>query len=151
MTGVSAEIVRIPVEIIRVPAEIVGVPAEMIRVGSQVALIPTWFLAVYCLMVILTPPARWAWKRWGFATIWGLVTLSILGDLAYFEWDLQILGWTNYLFIWLAVHQLGFVWLDRTCNTRAKAWAFCAGGFLLLLGMTACGALAAKPGRRARR
>jgi hypothetical protein len=90
-------------------------------------------------MVILTPPARWAWKRWGAATIWVLVTLSVIGDLAYFQWDFRILGWTNYLFIWLAVHQLGFVWLDRTCDTRAKAWTYCAGGFLLLLGMTAWG------------
>jgi fucose 4-O-acetylase-like acetyltransferase len=120
-------------------AHLARVPAEMIRIGSQVALIPTWFLAVYCLMVILTPPARWAWKRWGASTIWVLVTLSVIGDLAYFQWDFRILGWTNYLFIWLAVHQLGFVWLDRTCDTRAKAWTFCAGGFLLLLGMTVWG------------
>ena len=35
-----------------------GVPAAMIRVGSQVALIPLWFLAVYVLVALLVLVAR---------------------------------------------------------------------------------------------
>ncbi len=120
-------------------AHLAGVPGEMIRVGSQVALIPTWFLAVYCFVVLLTPPARWAWKRWGVSTIGILVALSILGDLAYFHWDFQLLGWANYLFVWLAVHQLGFAWLDRTLPTRGMAWICCLGGILFLLAMVQWG------------
>lgn len=120
-------------------AHLAGVPAEMIRVGSQVALIPTWFLAVYCLVVLLTPLTRGAWKRWGASTIWVLVALSVLGDIAYFQWDLRILGWGNYLFVWLAVHQLGYAWLDRTGTSRGTSWACFVGGFLLLLAMVEWG------------
>ena len=37
-------------------ANAAGVAADTLRVGSQVALVPTWFLAVYLLVILLVPP-----------------------------------------------------------------------------------------------
>ncbi|MCS5588183.1 MAG: acyltransferase [Porticoccaceae bacterium] len=113
----------------------VGVAAEVLKVGSQIALVPTWFLAIYAVIVVLAPLARMAWQRWGMLTIVALAVLSIGGDLLYFYFDLKALGWANYLFVWLAVHQLGFVWLDGRCASKASSLTWCLLGALALIGM----------------
>ena len=46
-----------------------GSVPTMIRIGSQVALVPVWFLAVYILVVALVPLTHAAWRRWGFASV----------------------------------------------------------------------------------
>ncbi len=87
-----------------------GVSAGMIRVGSQVALVPVWFLAVYLMVVALVPLSFAAWRRWGFLSVVVPVTAAALVDVAFFAGGLHLLGWLNYPLIWLAVHQLGYAW-----------------------------------------
>jgi hypothetical protein len=36
----------------------------------------------------------------------------VIVDLAFFVGNMQTLGWLNYLFVWLAVHQLGYAWRE---------------------------------------
>ena len=67
-----------------------------------------------------------SWQRWGLLTIAAImVALSIGGDLLYFHFDLRALHWFNYLFVWLAVHQLGFAWLDGRFTTKRSAFSLC--------------------------
>jgi hypothetical protein len=87
-----------------------GVPESMIRIGSKVALVPVWFLAIYLLIVMLVPATRAAWHRLGLGSFFIPAGLAALNDLAFFKGDLQGLGWFNYLFVWGAVHQLGYAW-----------------------------------------
>lgn len=82
----------------------------VIRFASQASLIPIWFLAIYIMVVILAPLTHRAWRRWGYLSAFGFAAVGGLVDLAYFTTDLQWLGWTNYFWIWLAVHQLGYAW-----------------------------------------
>jgi surface polysaccharide O-acyltransferase-like enzyme len=89
-----------------------GVGPGMIRIGSKVALVPVWFLAVYILVVALVPFTRAAWKRWGFVSVFAPVAAAAAVDVAFFAGDLRALGWLNYPFVWLAVHQLGYAWRD---------------------------------------
>ena len=110
-----------------------GVATEILRVSSQIALVPTWFLAIYGVIVSLVPIARTAWQRWGLLTITVLVALSIVGDLLYFHFNLKALGWFNYLFVWLAVHQLGFAWLDGRFTSKLSAFSLCILGALTLV------------------
>ena len=116
-----------------------GVPAGMIRIGSQVALVPTWFLAVYLLAVLLVPVARGAWKRFGMASFWVPAGLAALVDAAYFQLDMHGFGWVNYLLVWGAVHQLGFAWLDDRCARGSRAILWSLGGLLLLVLLTEFG------------
>ncbi len=90
-----------------------GVSDGMIRIGSTVALVPVWFLAVYILVVALVPLTYAAWRTWGFASVVPPVAAAILVDAAFFGWGWHALGWSNYLFVWLTVHQLGYAWHDR--------------------------------------
>ena len=82
----------------------------VIRFASQASLIPIWFLAIYIMVVILAPLTDRAWRRWGYLSVFGFAAVGGLVDLAYFTTDLQWLGWTNYFWVWLAVHQLGYAW-----------------------------------------
>jgi peptidoglycan/LPS O-acetylase OafA/YrhL len=112
-----------------------GVSAEVIRIGSQTALIPVWFLAVYVLVVLLAPLTHLAWRRFGIASFWMLTAVAVAMDAARFGGGLVWLAWSNYLFVWLAVHQLGYLWRDGRLGGAARSLPMAAAGGALLLAM----------------
>ena len=57
-----------------------GVGGGVIRLASRAALIPIWFLAIYIMIVVLAPACYFAWRRWGFASLWALVAAAALVD-----------------------------------------------------------------------
>ena len=116
-----------------------GVPAIYLTIGSQVAFVPTWFLAVYAIMVLLAPAMRMAWNRWGLGSIVLPLALTIVADLAYFWTDWTALCWWNYVTLWIIVHQLGFVWLDRRIQGRLIPWLLLLGGMATLYALTEYG------------
>src|SRR5690606_12539653 len=82
-----------------------------VRLAVWFASIPLWFLTAYLVMIVLTPPMYALHRRSGMAVPLVLIGLVALGDLA------RLLGapsWGNgnFLFGWLAVHQMGFGWYD---------------------------------------
>ena len=91
---------------------LLGVSVETVQFVSRSSLIPTWFLAIYIMVVILAPAVYRLWQRFGFVSFWTFTAMAALTDYAFFAADLQWLGWTNYFWVWLAVHQLGFAWRD---------------------------------------
>ena len=116
-----------------------GVSAGMTRVGSQVALVPTWFLAVYALVILLVPLTRVAWKSMGMSSIAIPFLLAGLVDGAYFGLDWTEAGWVNYLFVWVGVHQLGYAWLDGRFASRLRSSLWCIIGFGTLVALTELG------------
>ena len=104
----------------------------VIQFTSKAALIPTWFLAIYIMLVILAPAAYRAWQRFGFASFWAFVTLAVATDVGFFAADLRWLGWTNYFWVWLAVHQLGYAWRDGRLGSPALLLVCSAAGFVTL-------------------
>ena len=95
---------------IAVTMHLINVRPEVIQFTSQASLIPTWFLAIYIMLVILAPAAYNFWQRLGFTSFWIFVALAALTDTAFFAADMRWLGWSNYFWVWLAVHHLGFAW-----------------------------------------
>lgn len=112
---------------IALAGNIIGISPDFIQVGSRIALVPTWFLAVYIMVVLFVPLTYGAWKRLGLWTI----ALPIIGasgvDLLFFTAGWHLVGWLNYLFVWLTVHQLGYAWRDR--RLPSAGWIF--GWFLI--------------------
>ena len=51
--------------------------------GSRVALVPTWFLAVYILVVLFVPVTRRAWHRFGMGSVVVPVAAAVVIDLAW--------------------------------------------------------------------
>jgi len=93
-----------------VVARLAGVDPGLITNASRLALIPTWFLAVYICVILLVPLASVAWERYGLASFWLPVSAAVLVDALAFGKGMTPLRWANYVFVWLAVHQLGFLW-----------------------------------------
>ncbi|MFR9778304.1 acyltransferase family protein [Micromonospora sp. MS34] len=114
-------------------------PAQ-VRTVVWFATIPLWFLVAYLVVVPLTPPMYALHRRFGLAVPAALVGLVALGDLG------RLLGPAglatgNYLFGWLAVHQLGFAWYDARSpeppRRRRLPLSRRAGVVLLTAGLTA--------------
>lgn len=119
-------------------AQRLGVHPTMVKVSSQMALIPVWFLAVYVMVAVLAPAMYGAWKRFGFLSFGALAVLAVANDLLFFS-GVESLGWLNYGFVWLAVHQLGFAWRDGYLAGARQGLAWMAGGLLILGGLIVLG------------
>jgi len=112
--------------------QIIGVRAAVIQFTSKAALIPTWFLAIYIVLVILAPAAYLLWRRFGFLSFWALVALAVATDIAFFAADMRWLGWSNYFWVWLAVHHLGFAWRDGRLGGPPMLLVYAAAGLVTL-------------------
>lgn len=62
-----------------------------------------------------------------------------MDDTLFFAADLQGVGWLNYGFIWLAIHQLGYAWRDGQIAGPRRALPWALGGFALLIGLVTIG------------
>ncbi|MEO5609233.1 MAG: acyltransferase [Ornithinibacter sp.] len=89
-----------------------GVPGVTLRTASQVALVPTWFLAAYVVVCAVAPGTLWLWERLGWASIVGGLALGALIDLLSIGAGVPAIGFANYVVVWASVHQLGYAWLD---------------------------------------
>ncbi|HME79380.1 MAG TPA: acyltransferase [Mycobacterium sp.] len=90
-----------------------------------------WFLAVYLIVVSLTPVAIAAQRRWGLlvpaALALGVAAVdgvSLVGHVPY-------LGWLNYLLCWGALYQLGIAWQSGLLAGR-KPVVLAAGSAVVL-------------------
>ena len=109
-----------------------GVTGDVLRLASRASLIPIWFLAIYTVVVVLAPATYIAWQRWGFASFWAFVIVGVLVDVAFFAADQQWLGWSNYLWVWLAVHHLGYAWRDGRMGSPTRLLTYSALGLMVL-------------------
>jgi peptidoglycan/LPS O-acetylase OafA/YrhL len=112
--------------------KLIGVRPEVIVFTSQAALIPTWFLSIYITLVLLAPFAYRLWRRFGFASFWAFVALAVIVDALFFGAGIRWPGWTNYFWVWLAVHQLGFAWRDGRMGKPGTLLVYAALGFVSL-------------------
>jgi peptidoglycan/LPS O-acetylase OafA/YrhL len=110
----------------------IGVSGDITRIASRSALIPIWFLAIYIMVVILAPAMYSAWRRWGFASFFALAAIGALVDVAFFAAKLEWMGWSNYFWVWLSVHHLGFAWRDGRLGSPVRLLGYSALGLIAL-------------------
>jgi surface polysaccharide O-acyltransferase-like enzyme len=72
-----------------------------------------WFLAVYLVVVSLTPVAVAAQRRWGLLVPATLAVGVVAVDVVAFDGHLAHLRLLNYLLCWGALYQLGIAWHNR--------------------------------------
>jgi peptidoglycan/LPS O-acetylase OafA/YrhL len=119
--------------------KLLDVRPEVIVYTSQAALIPTWFLSIYITLALLAPLAYKFWRQYGFLSFWALVAVAVIIDVLFFAADIRWPGWTNYVWVWLAVHQLGFAWRDGRMGSVAKLLTYSALGFAALYSLVRWG------------
>ncbi len=109
---------------------------EIVFAGAMSATVPLWFLAVYISLTALAPFAyRW-WRRSGLASVVWLMAAAVVVDVARFILEVPGIGWVNFLFVWAAVHQVGFWWarLDESGGVAPRTgWALTAGSLVSLV------------------
>ena len=115
----------------------VGEP--LLKAASQFAMLPAWFLVVYILVILLSPVAYRAWKRYGLASFAALAAGAAVVDLLALGVGWLFLSWLNYFFIWLAVHQLGFAWHDGRIGGPRRALLWAAAGLAALIALVTFG------------
>jgi len=87
-----------------------GVPGRVLQYAGWAVAMQLWFLAVYVIVVYLTPIALVAQRHWG---LWVAVTLGlgvVAADVATIGAHVPYVNWLNYLFCWGALYQLGIAW-----------------------------------------
>jgi hypothetical protein len=107
---------------------VLGVPVQPLAIGGAVVGQLLWFMAVYLAAILLTPLMIKAHERYGLRVFAGLVGASVLVDLVRFE-GFGIAGYLNAVFVWLAVHQLGFHYAAGKAVPTRGAAALAVGGF----------------------
>jgi fucose 4-O-acetylase-like acetyltransferase len=117
--------VWVPLALLLVTASL---PEEQVGLAARTAFIPAWFLAVYLGLIGLVPATAWLHRRLGIAAIVLAVLLAGGVDLVH-RMGVPAVGYANYVLIWGACHQLGYLWADqRLPRQPAPALALAALG-----------------------
>lgn len=116
-----------------------GVERKIVALAAQLALIPVWFLSVYIMVTAAVPLTHAAWKRWGFGSFFALVAGAIAVDIATFQFGVPYLKFTNFAFVWLAVHQLGYAWGEGYFARPVRGLAWGISGLAALLALVFIG------------
>jgi fucose 4-O-acetylase-like acetyltransferase len=112
-----------------------NLPEEQVGLATRTAFIPAWFLAVYLGLIGLVPVTAWLHRRLGLAAI-ALAVLLAAGVDVLHRLDVPAVGFANYVLVWGACHQLGYLWADDALPRRpgpALALAAAGGAAMALL------------------
>ncbi|CDO89055.1 hypothetical protein AWC29_21455 [Mycobacterium triplex] len=93
-----------------VAAAAYGVGGSLLEYAGWAVAMHLWFLAVYVLVVSLTPIAVAAHRRWGLWVPAALAVAVTLVDTVLTKGPWHDLGWLNYLLCWGTLYQLGIAW-----------------------------------------
>jgi fucose 4-O-acetylase-like acetyltransferase len=110
---------------------------NLLTVGSQAALVPVWFLATYVLIVAFVPLSLRLWDRFGWGAFASAAALAALIDFANLGMAVPRVMWLNYIFVWNAVHFLGYAWVDGRISSIRHSVKIAAGGLVSLATLVA--------------
>ncbi|MGH3545258.1 MAG: acyltransferase family protein [Mycobacteriales bacterium] len=112
---------------IAVVFQLTGREGQLEALVTNTAVQPLWFVGAYLTLIALAPPMYALHRRFGA----GITVLMLLAaaavDVARFVFDVAGLAPLNVIFIWLAVHQLGFSYADGALGRRVGV-VFAVGG-----------------------
>ena len=98
------------VSVIVVVLEARHVPGTVLEYAGWAVAMHLWFLAVYVLVVSLTPIAVAAHRRWGLMVPMVLAAAVVLVDAVSLAGHVPYVGTLNYLLCWGLLYQLGIAW-----------------------------------------
>ncbi|MEV6649314.1 acyltransferase [Streptomyces sp. NPDC051219] len=106
-----------------------GLTGVALRLVAQ----PLWFIGIYLAMVAFTPPLLKLHERYGWGAFGVLAAAAATVDVLRFAAGVPFVEFLNFAFVWLAVHQLGFLRADgRIRIPSALAAAGLAGATALV-------------------
>ncbi|MFD5098403.1 acyltransferase family protein [Streptomyces albidochromogenes] len=109
-----------------------GLAGVALRLVAQ----PLWFIGIYLAMVAFTPLLLKLHERWGWAAFGALALAAAGVDALRFAAGVPYVEFLNFAFVWLAVHQLGFLRADGRIGRPA---VLAAGGLAAAAALVAFG------------
>ncbi|MET8046413.1 acyltransferase family protein [Streptosporangium sp. NPDC005286] len=113
-----------------------GVPEQPVMTASRLAGQLLWFLVIYLVAVALTPPMLRLNMAYGWRVPAALAAGAVAVDLLRFTSGLEVAGLPNIVLIWLAVHQLGFLYAD---GRLGRPWILALAGYGLAAALVTFG------------
>jgi surface polysaccharide O-acyltransferase-like enzyme len=115
-----------------------GASGSLLEYAGWAVAMHLWFLAVYVIVVSLTPIAIAAQRRWGLLVPAALAAGVAAVDAASLAGHVPYLSWLNYLLCWALLYQLGIAWQSGFLAGRRPgllaAGSVCALALLIGLG-----------------
>ncbi|MGW3210783.1 acyltransferase family protein [Streptomyces parvus] len=111
-----------------------GLTGVTLRTVTQ----PLWFIGIYLAMVAFTPPLLRLHERYGWGAFAGLAGAAVTVDVLRFAAGVPYVEFLNFAFVWLAVHQLGFLRADGRIHLR-RAALLAGGGLVTATALVAFG------------
>ncbi|MFC7306155.1 acyltransferase [Streptomyces monticola] len=99
--------------------QLMGAGGGLVDATLRLVTQPLWFIGIYLAMVAFTPPLMRAHERWGWGAFGALVAAAGAVDLLRFAGGVPYVEFLNFAFVWLAVHQLGFLRADGRLRAPA--------------------------------
>jgi len=128
-TAVYAALVSFVVVVLRVRQ----VDGSVLEYAGWAVAMHLWFLAVYLVVVSLTPSAIAAHRRWGLLVPAVLAVGVAMVDAASLVGHVPYLGWLNYVLCWGALYQLGIAWHGGLLAGRKPVLLASGSGLVLAL------------------
>jgi fucose 4-O-acetylase-like acetyltransferase len=107
--GPSAVYVAV-VSAIVLASDAAGAGGSLLEYAGWAVAMHLWFLAVYVIVVSLTPIAIAAQHRWGLLVPAALAMGLAAVDIAALAGHVSYLNWLNYLLCWGLLYQIGIAW-----------------------------------------
>jgi len=107
--------------------------------GVILILSPLWFLCIYVVLVLLTPPAVWLHERFGEIVLVVGIGAAVWIDLLRFRFDHPSWAWANMVIVWGVVHQAGFSWERLIAAPPRSRWCIVWAGLIGLTALTNMG------------
>jgi fucose 4-O-acetylase-like acetyltransferase len=119
-----------------------GVGDDTLDLATGLLTRPLWFIGIYLIMIAFAPPMLRLHRRWGRLIPGTLALAAALVDALAMALGLPVVGFLNFAFVWLFVHQLGFFYGERSLGERSRSYyiAMCLVGLAILAALTASGA-----------
>ncbi|MFF7730661.1 acyltransferase family protein [Streptomyces sp. NPDC008001] len=113
--------------------QLAGGNGALTDVAARLVAQPLWFIGIYLAMVAFTPPLLRLHERYGWGAFAALVAAAAAVDVLRFAAGVPYVEFLNFAFVWLAVHQLGFLRADgRLRRPAVLAAAGLAGAVALV-------------------
>ena len=138
----------VPVVVLWIPVAgalaYLGIPRSLLQFATQVAIVSVWFLAAYLVICALVPLTYELHERLGPSALLLFVGVAVAVDALHLA-GVPAVGWSNFLWIWGAVHQGGYLWhdSDRAADGDAdvRGWLPRSAGGALAMGLVGYGLL----------
>ncbi|GAA2797180.1 acyltransferase family protein [Streptomyces showdoensis] len=122
--------------VLALAVQLLGADGGLTGVALRLVTQPLWFIGIYLAMVAFTPPLLKLHERWGWGAFAALVAGAVAVDVLRFAAGVPFVEFLNFAFVWLAVHQLGFLRADGMIRRPAvlAAAGLAGAGLLVALG-----------------